>query len=61
MLEELNIKPWCSEGYLYLGEFYADTGRREKALGNLKKAEGMFQEMGMDYWVARNKEIMKRL
>jgi class 3 adenylate cyclase/tetratricopeptide (TPR) repeat protein len=61
ILEEMDIKPWCSEGYFYLGELYADTGKREKALENLKKAEVMFQEMGMDYWLARTKELMKRL
>jgi len=61
ILEEMAIKPWCSEGYLCLGELYADTGKREKALENLKKAEGMFQEMGMDYWLARTQEVMRRL
>jgi tetratricopeptide (TPR) repeat protein len=61
ILDEMNIKPWCSEGYFCLGEFYADTGKREKARENLNKAEGMFQEMGMDYWLARTKEVMRRL
>jgi len=58
ILEEMGIKPWYSEGYLCLGELYADIGKREKALENLKKAEGMFQEMGMDYWLARTQEII---
>jgi len=61
ILNEMNIKPWCSEGYFHLGELYADTGKREKALENLKKAEGMFQEMGMDYWLARTQEVIRRL
>ena len=61
ILDEMNIKPWCSEGYFCLGELYADTGKREKALENLKKAEGMFQEMGMDYWLTRTQEVMRRL
>ena len=61
ILEEMGIKPWYSEGYLCLGELYADIGKREKALQNLKKAEGMFQEMGMDYWLARTQEIIGRL
>jgi tetratricopeptide (TPR) repeat protein len=61
ILEEMGIKPWCSEAYLCLGELNADTGKKEKALKNLKKAEGMFQEMGMDYWLARTKEVMRRL
>jgi hypothetical protein len=61
MLHDMNIKPWRSEGHLYLGELYADTGKREKALKNLKTAEGMFQEMGMDYWLSKTREILERL
>ncbi|UCG66237.1 MAG: AAA family ATPase, partial [Deltaproteobacteria bacterium] len=61
ILDELRIKPWCSEGYLYLGELYADTGQRGKALENLKKAGGMFKNMGMDYWLAKTQEILGRL
>ena len=61
ILDEMKIKPWCSEGYLYLGEFYIDTGQKEKAMENLKKAEGMFREMGMDYWLAKAQEVFRRL
>ena len=48
-------------GYLWLGEVYAESGRREEALENLKKAEGMFQEMGMDYWLGKAQEALARL
>jgi len=58
---ELKIKPFSAQGYLFLGELHADTGQREKALANLKKAEGMFQEMGMDYWLAQTQEVLGRL
>ncbi len=61
LLDELKIKPWSAQGYLFLGEFYADGSQREKALANLKKAEGMFQEMGMDYWLAKAQEFLGRL
>ena len=57
--EELRIKPWYSVGYLYLGEVYTDIGQKDKALETLKKAEGMFKEMGMDYWLARTKEALR--
>jgi hypothetical protein len=60
-LEELSLKPYFSQGYLYLGEFYADIGRKEKAQENLKKAKQMFQEMGMDYFLAKTRQVMKRL
>jgi len=61
ILDKMNIKPWYSEGYFCLGELYADTGKREKALENLKKAEKMFQEMGIDYWLARTQGVIGRL
>jgi hypothetical protein len=44
-----------------LGELYADTGQKEKALEHLKKAEERFQEMGMDYWLAKTQEVLERL
>ncbi len=61
MSDELKLKPYCAQGCLFLGELYADRGQREKTLANLKKAEGMFQEMGMDYWLARTQEVLGRL
>jgi class 3 adenylate cyclase/tetratricopeptide (TPR) repeat protein len=61
MLEELKLKPYQAEGYLFLGELYADVGQREKAEENLRKAEAMFQEMSMDYWLRRTQEVMNRL
>jgi class 3 adenylate cyclase/tetratricopeptide (TPR) repeat protein len=61
LLEELGMKSQASWGYLWLGEVYAESGRREEALENLKRAEGMFREMGMDYWLAKAQEALARL
>jgi tetratricopeptide (TPR) repeat protein len=61
ILEDLKYKAFYSQGYLFLGELYADTGQRKKALDNLKKAKGMFQEMGMDYWLDKTQEVLERL
>jgi hypothetical protein len=36
-------------------------GQREKALEYLKKVQGMFQEMGMDYWLRRTQEVLARV
>jgi hypothetical protein len=44
-----------------LGEFYLDTGEKQKAMENLKEAEAMFQEMGMDYWLDRTRTLLERL
>jgi class 3 adenylate cyclase/tetratricopeptide (TPR) repeat protein/energy-coupling factor transporter ATP-binding protein EcfA2 len=61
ILDELETKPSYALGYLFLGELYADAGQKEKALENLKKAEAMYQEMGMDYWLARTKELLEKI
>ena len=58
ILEALKLRPSLSWGYLFLGELYAHLGRKEKALENLKKAEGKFKEMGMDYWLARTQGVL---
>jgi tetratricopeptide (TPR) repeat protein len=44
-----------------LGEFYQNTGEKEKAKNTLKKGEGMFQDMGMDYWLARTYAVYAEL
>jgi tetratricopeptide (TPR) repeat protein len=61
ILNELKSKPFLSIGYLFLGEFCHAVGRRDESEKNLHLAEGMFQEMGMDYWLAKTDEILKRL
>jgi tetratricopeptide (TPR) repeat protein len=59
--DELSLKPWSAKGYLFLGELHASRGKEKKAEENLKKAEEMFQEMGMDYWLAKTQEVLGRL
>ena len=44
-----------------MGELYLNTGEKEKAGDNLKKAEGMFREMGMDYWLGKAQELLVAL
>jgi class 3 adenylate cyclase/tetratricopeptide (TPR) repeat protein len=60
ILNKLKLKPLYAPGYHYLGELYADTGQQDKALGNLKKAEGLFREMGMGYWVTKTQEVLEK-
>jgi hypothetical protein len=60
-LNDRKIKPWSSIGYYNLGMLQADCGQLEEALGNLKKAEKMFKEMGMDYWTTRAQGALERL
>jgi len=61
ILEQLKLRTYQAEGYLCLGELYADSGQKEKALTTLRKAEGMFREMGMDYWLAKTEKALERL
>jgi tetratricopeptide (TPR) repeat protein len=57
----LKMKPYYILGYYSLGEVYAHAGRTEEALENLKKAETGLQEMGMDYWLGRTRELLQSL
>jgi tetratricopeptide (TPR) repeat protein len=59
--DELKLRPFCSNGYFYLGEAYMDTGQKEKALEALKKAEAEFRDMGMDYWLRRTQSALEKL
>jgi tetratricopeptide (TPR) repeat protein len=61
ILRELKMEASYSRGHLFLGEFYLDVGEKKRAMENLKKAEGMFQEMGMDYWLTKTQEVLGRL
>jgi len=61
ILDDLETKPAYAVGWLHLGELYANAGQKEKALENLKRAETMFQEMGMDYWLARTRKVLETL
>ena len=61
LLQTLGHKPQYATGLFRLGELYANVGRKEEALENLKKAEVMFQEMGMDYWLGKTQELLAAL
>jgi tetratricopeptide (TPR) repeat protein len=64
ILEGLKLKPASAFGYLHLGEFFADAGRKEEALESLMKAETMYQEMEItpgSYWLKRTQEALVKL
>ena len=61
ILDDRKIKPWSSIGYYFLGELYTDMGQRKKALDNLKKAHGQFEEMGMDFWLSRTLSVLAQM
>jgi tetratricopeptide (TPR) repeat protein len=51
----------CAEGYLNLGLLAAAVGQRDKAVEALDKAEGMFREMGMSFWLVSTQSVRKML
>jgi tetratricopeptide (TPR) repeat protein len=62
--EELKLKPQATIGYLFLGELFADAGRKKEALENLKKAELMYLELKVtpkSYWLKRMQEALAKL
>lgn len=59
VLESLKTRPDCAKGYLFLGELQENIGRQEKAQENLNRAEGMFKEMDMGYWLSKTRNIQE--
>jgi tetratricopeptide (TPR) repeat protein len=61
MAGERKLRPFAAHGTYFLGELYAARREREMALENLNKAIGMYQEMGMDYWLAQAQGTLGKL
>jgi len=61
ILETQRLKAFYSVGYVFLGELYATTDRVNEAHEYLEKAEALFKEMGMDYWLATTYAIYAEL
>ena len=60
-LTSLKLKPFYSQGYLFLGELHSYSEQRKKALKYLHMAEDNFREMEMDYWIDRTQEVLGKL
>ena len=61
ILEDLETKPGWAVGCFGLCELYLKGGRIEKGLEALRKAEQMFKEMGMAYWLKKTEEVWERV
>jgi tetratricopeptide (TPR) repeat protein len=64
IFDEFKLKALSAVGYLLLGEFLANAGRKKEALENLRKAETLYQEMEItpeSYWLTRTQEALARL
>ncbi len=64
ILEERKARALYTQGYLFLGELFADAGRRQDAIENLKKAESMYLAMKVtpkSYWLKKTQEALAKL
>ena len=61
ILSDLGLRPYMVQGKLVLGELYKHSGQRKLALENLKEAEALSKEMGMDYWLKKTQEVLETL
>ncbi len=57
-IEKMKLKPDIAQAYMFLGEVYAGTEKREKARENLRRAEEMFKEMETEYWINRTEALL---
>jgi class 3 adenylate cyclase/DNA-binding CsgD family transcriptional regulator/tetratricopeptide (TPR) repeat protein len=58
---ELGLRPFQARGHLCLGELYAATGQRKKALDNLRMARAAFEEMGMQHFLHETRKAMEKM
>lgn len=56
---ELELKPNEAIVHLNLAELFAAAGEGKKVLENLVVARRMFQDMRMDYWLARAEKLLQ--
>ena len=61
ILKGLKARSLYSIGYLYLGELYLNADQKSKAIKSLNKAENLFDEMRMEYWLENTQEVQKGL
>jgi predicted negative regulator of RcsB-dependent stress response len=64
ILEDYKLKAWSAIGYIHLGEFLANAGRKEEAMGSLQKAEALYQGMEItpqSHWLTLTKDALKKL
>jgi tetratricopeptide (TPR) repeat protein len=59
--DELKMKPMTAVGRYHLGELSASSGRTVEAMEHLRRAEAMFQQMGMDYWLGKAQHAFAKL
>ena len=44
-----------------MSELYLKSNAKQKVIENLKKADEMFQEMEMKYWLTKTRQLLNKL
>ena len=57
LAERLGMRPLLARCRLSLGELWARTGRRDEARSELVSAVGLFESMGMTFWLRRARDV----
>ncbi|MBI3107752.1 MAG: AAA family ATPase [Candidatus Rokubacteria bacterium] len=60
LAERLGMRPLLARCRLSLGELWARAGRRGEALSELTGAAGLFESMGMTFWLGRARAELDR-
>ena len=60
-MQARKIQPEKLPAHFYLGELYVRAGQKEKVLERLTKAEAIFLEMGMEYWLGETRKVLAGL
>ena len=47
--------------YIHIGSLKVAVFPIDMGIETLNKAEGMMQEIGMDYWLRRTQEVLERV
>ena len=61
ILEELQTKAFSVGGYFALGELYANTEQKNKAVEYFQRAEAMYRDMGMDFFAMKTHKALEGL
>ena len=61
ILEDLVLVAYYAPGYYWLGEFYMDTGQKDKAINTLNKARDFYRRMEMEFWFHKTSKMLKAL
>jgi class 3 adenylate cyclase/tetratricopeptide (TPR) repeat protein len=61
LLDDLKVRPQVGIAHLCLADVYAHANESRNALQSLKRAEAIFTDTDMEYWLAKTRGFLKML